>query len=34
MYNNDTVRVEYLFWEPNGTGEEGYLDVPTYFTMK
>lgn len=34
MYSNDTTRVEYLFQEPNGTGEKGYLDVPSHFTMK
>lgn len=34
MYNSNTVKVEYLFWEPNGTREEGYLDMPAHFTMK
>lgn len=33
MYNS-TTKVEYLFWEPNGTREESYLDVPAHFTMK
>lgn len=34
MCNDNTTKVEYLFWEPNGTREEGYLDVPAHFTMK
>ena len=34
MYNNNSTKVEYLFWEPNGTREESYLYVPAHFTMK